>query len=64
MYLGQVSELPKGAKFRENNGIKFYTYQARGVTAVFWQEGAVVCVLVSDIAPEEVVQLAFTKAMP
>ena len=64
MYIGQVSELPKGATPRENNGIKFYTYQTKGVTAVFWQEGAVVCVLASDIAPEEVVQLAFAKAMP
>ena len=35
-----------------------------GLTAVFWQEGAVVCVLVSDIETEEVVQLAFAKAMP
>ena len=64
MFTGQVGTLPKGATLRENKGIKFYTYQTRGVTAVFWQEGAVVCVLVSDIAPEEVVQLAFAKAMP
>ena len=62
MYAGQVGQLPKGATLRENKGIKFYTYQTKGVTAVFWQEGAVVCVLVSDIAPEEVVQLAFAKA--
>ena len=64
MFVGQVDELPKGATLRENKGIKFYTYQSNGVTAVFWQEGTVVCVLVSDIAPEEVVQLAFAKAMP
>ena len=64
MFIGQVGELPKGATVRENNGLRFYTYQAKGVTAVFWQEGSVVCALVSDIAPEEVVQLAFAKAMP
>ena len=64
MFVGRVGELPKGATLRENKGIKFHTYQAKGVTAVFWQEGAVVCVLASDIAPEEVVQLAFAKAMP
>ena len=64
MYVGQVGELPKGATLRENKGIKFYTYQTKGLTAVFWQEGAVVCVLVSDVAVEEVVQLAFAKAMP
>ena len=64
MFIGQVDELPKGATLRENKGIKFHTYEAGGVTAVFWQEGTVVCALVSDIAPEEVVQLAFAKAMP
>lgn len=64
MYVGQTGELPKGTTLRENKGIKFYTYQTKGLTAVFWQEGAVVCVLVSDIPPEEVVQLAFAKAMP
>ncbi len=64
MFVGQVAELPKGATVRENKGIQFHTYQSTGVTAVFWQEGTVVCVLASDIAPEEVVQLAFAKAMP
>ncbi len=34
-----------------------------GLTVVFWQEGAVTCVLTSDISPEEVVQLAFAKAV-
>jgi len=30
---------------------------------VFWQEGEVVCALVSDLVREEVIQLAFAKAM-
>jgi len=64
MFAGKVGELPKGATLRENKGIQFYIYEKAGLTAVFWQEGAVVCVLVSDIQPEEVVQLAFAKAMP
>ncbi len=64
MYAGKVGELPKGATLRDNNGIRFHIYRADGLTAVFWQEGAVVCVLVSDIEPEQVVQLAFAKAMP
>ena len=63
MYPGKVSELPSGAVQRENKGIIFHIYQANGVTAVFWQEGTVVCVLASDIPTEEVVQLAFAKAM-
>ncbi len=64
MYPGLVTELPPPtAGLRENNGIRFYLYRVNGLTAVFWQEGAVTCVLTSDIAPEEVVQLAFAKAM-
>ena len=63
MYPGKTTELPAGAVLRENKGIKFHIYQANGVTAVFWQEGTVVCVLASDIPQEEVVQLAFAKAM-
>jgi mycothiol system anti-sigma-R factor len=64
MFAGQVTELPSGAVRRENKGFTFHIYERDGLTAVFWQEGTVVCVLVSDIAPEEVVQLAFAKAMP
>ncbi len=64
MYAGQVTDLPAGAVRRENKGFTFHVYQRQGLTAVFWQEGTVVCVLVSDIAPEEVIQLAFAKAMP
>lgn len=63
MYPGVVSELPAGATQRENNGIKFQVYQKSGVTMVFWQEGKIVCALSSDIASEDVVQLAFAKAM-
>lgn len=64
MYEGKVGELPGGCTVRENRGIQLQVYQRDGLTAVFWQEGAVVCVLVSDIPTEEVVQLAFAKAMP
>jgi anti-sigma factor RsiW len=64
MYPGLVTELPpEGAALREHNGIRFYAYRLDGLTAVFWQEGAVTCVLASDIEPEEVIQLAFAKAM-
>ena len=64
MFAGNVDELPKGATLRANKGIRFHIYQKANLTAVFWQEGAIVCVLISDIEPEEVVQLAFAKAMP
>lgn len=64
MFVGRVSDLPKGATLRENKGLQFHTYQRDGLTAVFWPEGAILCVLVSDLEPEQVVQLAFAKAMP
>ena len=63
MYVGTTTELPAGAVERDNNGIKFHIYQSEGVTMVFWQEGAVVCALSSDIPSEQVIQLAFAKAM-
>ena len=65
MYLGHVSELPAELRssMRENNNIEFHVYSEQGLTMVFWQEGEVTCVLTSDIDPEEVVQLAFAKAV-
>ncbi|MFL6500763.1 MAG: anti-sigma factor family protein [Candidatus Udaeobacter sp.] len=64
MYVGNVSELPVGAVEREHRGRKFRMYQVSGVTMVFWQDHKVVCVLISDMPTENVVQLAFAKAPP
>ena len=64
MFAGRVAQLPAGAERRTNKGREFFIYKKDTTTAVFWQEGAVVCVLASDIAPENVVQLAYAKAMP
>ena len=63
MYEGSVAGLPQAAERREHGGIDFYVYRVHGVTVVFWPEGAVVCVLASTIPSEDVVQLAFAKAM-
>jgi anti-sigma factor RsiW len=63
MYPGIASDLPKGAELREHNGIKFYIYQRHGLTTVFWEEGELLCVLVSDIPSQQVIELAFAKAM-
>jgi anti-sigma factor RsiW len=64
MYRGQVTELPPaGATLRENKGTRFHIYKANDLTMVFWQEGAITCVLTSDSDQEEVVQLAFAKSM-
>ena len=64
MYVGNVSELPVGSVERQHRGKKFHVYQVKGVTMVFWQDRKVVCVLISDMPAENVVQLAFAKAPP
>lgn len=63
MYEGSLSELPAPLEERENDGIRFRIYRLEGLTLVFWQEGSVVCVLVSDGDLEELVQLAYAKAI-
>ena len=64
MYPGQATELPAaGAVLRENNGIRFHIYSVNRLTVAFWQEGTITCVLTSDIDPEELIQLAFAKAL-
>ena len=63
MYPGTVVELPQPDERREHNGITFLVYRRGRTTAVFWQEGEVVCAAVSDISTEDVVALAFAKAI-
>ena len=63
MYEGRLSELPQAGEVREHNGITFGVYRVGWVTLVFWQEGAVVCMLASDANPDEVLQLAYAKAV-
>ncbi len=63
MYGGTLAELPSGAEQRVHDGITFRIYRVRGVTLVFWQEGTVVCVLASDQNTDQVVQLAYAKAV-
>ena len=63
MFPGHVTKLPAGAERRVNKGIEFFIYRKDGTTTVFWQEGTIVCALVSDMATESVAQLAFAKAM-
>jgi hypothetical protein len=63
MFEGRLSELPPAEAVREHEGIRFHVHHRGRLTLVFWQEGDVVCVLASEIAPEEVIQLAFAKAV-
>jgi anti-sigma factor RsiW len=63
MYAGTLAELPEGAEEREHDGIRFRIYRAGGATLVFWEEGDVVCVLVSSGDREEAIQFAYAKAV-
>jgi len=63
MYLGRLNDLSEPMDRRTNDGIAFHIYRDSDLTLVFWEEGAVVCVLVGDGDPEAVVQLAFAKAV-
>ncbi len=63
MYEGQMRELPRASAVRSHGGFEFHVYRRGERTLVFWQEGAISCVLVGDGPPEAVIQLAFAKAM-
>lgn len=63
MYAGLASDARRGAEELRRGEMTFYVHRLGGRTLVFWQEGEVACVLASDIAAQEVVDLAVAKAM-
>lgn len=63
MFAGTMADLPRPAETRESGGITFAVFHEGDRTVVFWQEGAILCVLGSDLPREEVVALAIAKAM-
>ena len=63
MYTGSLDELPKPDERRSHNDISFLVYKRGATTAVFWVEGDLICVAVSDMPTDEVVALAFAKAI-
>ena len=63
MFEATVASLPQGSIVRKHNGTRFYRYERGGTTTVFWPEGSVLCVLAGDGAPDEVLQLAYAKAV-
>src|SRR5262245_43803982 len=63
MYLGSTAAMPPTEDVEEHRGFRFQVYERDGLTAVFWQEGDTVCVLVSDLGRAEVMDLAVAKAM-
>jgi anti-sigma factor RsiW len=63
MYTGRLDELPSPDERRSSKGISFLIYRRGSTTAVFWTEGDVICVAISDLPTDEVVALAFAKAV-
>jgi anti-sigma factor RsiW len=63
MYQGRMGELPPADEVRQHGGVTFRVYRAGRLTLVFWQEGTMVCVLASDAEFEEVIRLAYAKAV-
>lgn len=63
MFEGDLSELPAPARRFEASGFTFHVHRAGSATAVFWREGPILCVLVSDLPEAEVRALAIAKAM-
>lgn len=63
MYRGGLGELRRPDDVRMHDGITFQVYRSGGLTLVFWQEGAIVCVLASDAELEAVIRLAYAKAV-
>jgi anti-sigma factor RsiW len=63
MYVGTLAELPHPDARRDRNGISFLIFKRGPTTAVFWIEGHLVCVALSEMPTDEVVALAFAKAL-
>jgi len=63
MVPGSLAELPPPDRTAEEGSFSFRVYGDGPRTAVFWLEGAVLCVLLSEAPWEEVLDLARRKAM-
>jgi anti-sigma factor RsiW len=62
MYDGTTAELTDPTEVRTLDDIDFYVYRLGDLTLVFWQDGPVVCVLIADGDPEQVIIFAHAKA--
>ena len=63
MLPGTLDELPPPDQVLEERGFTFQVYERGDATAVFWLEGEVLCVLVSDMPAPGLLALAREKAM-
>ena len=63
MFVAEILRFTARAAVRESGGMKFYIQRRGNITAVFWSEGNVVCVLASTMDSDSVIALAMAKAM-
>ena len=63
MWRGSLAALPAADATRAHGPFTFRIYRRDARTVVAWQEGEVVCVLVGEGDPEDVIALAQAKAM-
>ena len=63
MFVGEILRFAAGAAVRQSGGMKFYIQRRGNITAVFWSEANVVCVLASTADSDSVIALAMAKAM-
>ena len=63
MFKADLQPFVRGSKRRQHNGIDFYIHRRGAITAVFWAEGGVICMLQSSADPEATIALAMAKAM-
>jgi anti-sigma factor RsiW len=64
MFRGRMDELPTASRTASHDGKEFRVYRRGALTAVYWADGDIICVLVSDIDSEALLALAFAKAGP
>jgi anti-sigma factor RsiW len=63
MYRGRLAALPAADRVTRRGDFVFHLFRRGATTLVFWQEGELVCVLVSRGDPDALLELAAAKAM-
>jgi predicted oxidoreductase (fatty acid repression mutant protein) len=58
---GRVQELPRPDRIFLRNAERVHLYRSRRATTIFWQDGAVIRSLASDLPEEEIVRLVFSR---
>ena len=63
-FVGRVEELPRPDRTFARGAVKVHLHRFRRGNVVFWQDGAVIRSLASDVPGEELVRIAFSRTVP